>query len=145
MKKNYVVIDTNVLISAGIGQNNFPSKIFREIVFTNEIKICISAEILAEYEEVIVREKFAKYDGFKERATELVEGIKNIAVFFVPKIKLDILNDSDDNMFLEVALEAGANYIVTGNSKDFIMKEFRGTLILTPKEFYEEWVSERMI
>ena len=48
-------------------------------------------------------------------------------------------------MFLEVALEAGANYIVTGNSKDFIMKEFRGTLILTPKEFYEEWVSERMI
>jgi len=145
MKKNYVVIDTNVLISAGMGQNDFPSKIFREIVFTNEIKICISAEILAEYEEVIVREKFAKYDGFKERATELVEGIKNIAVFFVPKIKLDILNDSDDNMFLEVALEAGANYIVTGNSKDFIMKEFRGTLILTPKEFYEEWVSERMI
>jgi len=145
MKKNYVVIDTNVLISAGMGQNDFPSKIFREIVFTNEIKICISAEILAEYEEVIVREKFAKYDGFKERATELVEGIKKIAVFFVPKIKLDILNDSDDNMFLEVALEAGANYIVTGNSKDFIMKEFRGTLILTPKEFYEEWVSERMI
>jgi predicted nucleic acid-binding protein len=42
-------------------------------------------------------------------------------------------------MFIELAVEANANYIVSGNTNDFTFKEFRGISILTPKEFYEEW------
>lgn len=78
MRKNYIVIDTNVFISAIIGQNNFPRKIFDEIVLINEVKICLSAQVLAEYEEVSCRDKFSKFKGFKERALMLIEEIKKL-------------------------------------------------------------------
>lgn len=139
MKKNYIIIDTNVFISAIIGQNNFPRKIFDEIVLLNEMKICLSAQVLTEYQEVSCRDKFSKFKGFKERALTLIEKIKKIALFFEPQEKIVFLSDKDDDMFLELAVEANANYLVSGNTRDFTMKEFRGISILTPKEFYEEW------
>ena len=139
MRKNYVVIDTNVFISAIIGQINFPRKIFDEIVLTNEVKICLSKEVLEEYEEVAGRKKFAKFKGFEEKALELIEDIKRISIWFEPTEVIDVLTDKDDNMFIELAVEANANYIVSGNTNDFTFKEFRGISILTPKEFYEEW------
>lgn len=60
-------------------------------------------------------------------------------MFFEPREKIVFLADKDDDMFLELAVEAKANYLVSGNTKDFTMKDFRGISILTPKEFYEEW------
>ncbi|MFM9839675.1 MAG: putative toxin-antitoxin system toxin component, PIN family [Cyclobacteriaceae bacterium] len=139
MRKNYVVIDTNVFISSLIGQVGYSRKIFDEIVFTNEVKICLSKEVLAEYEEVAQREKFAKYDGFQEKALQLILAIKEIAFWFEPKEIIRELSDEDDNMFLELAVEADASYVVTGNTKDFGMEQFRGIWIVSPKEFYEKW------
>lgn len=109
------------------------------MVLTNEVKICLSKEVLEEYEEVAGRKKFAKFKGFEERALELIEDIKRISISFEPTEKIDILIDKDDNMFIELAVEANANYIVSGNTNDFTFKQFRGISILTPKEFYEEW------
>jgi len=37
MENNRVVIDTNVFISAVIGQFSYPYKIFDELVFTGEM------------------------------------------------------------------------------------------------------------
>lgn len=142
MRKNHVVIDTNVFISSIIGQTGFPRKIFDEIVLTGEVKICLSKEVWAEYEEVISRDKFSKIKGFKERADELLTAIKEIAFWFEPQEQIHILTDIDDDMFIELAVESDANYIVTGNTNDFIIREFRGIFILNPKEFYEEWLNE---
>lgn len=140
-----MVIDTNVFISAIIGQTGFPRKIFDEIVLANEVKICLSKEVLAEYQEVISRAKFAKIKGFSERAEEWLNAIKLIAYWFEPKESINILPDPDDDMFIELAIEADASYIVTGNTHDFILQEFRGILILSPKEFYEEWAKSLLI
>jgi uncharacterized protein len=142
VRKKHVVIDTNVFISSVIGQVGYSRKIFNEIIFTNEVKICLSKEILAKYEEVAQREKFRKYDGFHEKAFELITAIKEIAVWFDPKEVIRLLSDVDDNMFLELAVEADAGYLVTGNSQDFNMKQFRGIWVLSPKEFYEKWEAD---
>jgi uncharacterized protein len=139
VRKKHIVIDTNVFISSVIGQVGYPRKIFNEIVFTNEVKICLSKEVLAEYEEVAIREKFMKYNGFQEKAIELIGAIREIAVWFEPKEGIHELSDEDDNMFLELAVEADAEYIVTGNSKDFDRQHFRGIWIVSPKQFYEKW------
>lgn len=45
-------------------------------------------------------------------------------------------------MFIKLAVEANALYIVTGNSQDFVLSEFRGIMIRNPKAFYEEWTSQ---
>jgi uncharacterized protein len=139
MKKTNVVIDTNVFISSIIGQVGFSRKIFDEIILTGDVQICLSQEVLEEYEEVAARPRFQKYKGFVETALELIKAIKSIAIWFEPKEKIDILPDKDDNKFIELAVEAEAQYIVTGNTNDFLIKEFREILILTPKEFYEDW------
>jgi hypothetical protein len=57
---------------------------------------------------------------------------------------IDILPDKDDNKFIELAVEAFASYIVSGNTNDFIISEFRGIKIYTPKQFYEEWTQNEI-
>ncbi|MHB1688587.1 MAG: hypothetical protein ACYCVH_14635 [Ignavibacteriaceae bacterium] len=44
--------------------------------------------------------------------------------------------------FIELAVEVDAGYIVTGNTNDFTLKEFRGIKIYTPKEYYDELTSQ---
>ena len=58
MENNHVVVDTNVFISAVIGQFGYPYKVFDELVLTGEVVICFSAPLLKEYEAVSQRERF---------------------------------------------------------------------------------------
>ena len=143
MENNRVVIDTNVFISAIIGQFGYPYKIINEIVFTGEIVMCLSPQLLKEYEEVSGRERFAnKFPGFPERAKKLIKALKNIAIMVEPNEVITIISDEPDNRVLEVAVAANAQAIVTGNTSDFSFEEFRGIKIKSPKDFYEEWVNQ---
>ena len=67
MKKDLVVIDTNILISSLIGQAGYPRKIVEELILTGKIKMCASVDVYEEYEEVLQRERFKKYPGFQSR------------------------------------------------------------------------------
>ena len=40
-------------------------------------------------------------------------------------------------MILELAEECSANFIITGNSNDFIFSEYKQTKILSPKAYWE--------
>ncbi len=142
VKRNYVVIDTNVLIASIIGQSGYPQRIFDELVLTGEVKICLSQAVLEEYKEVTEREKFKKYPNFVAKAQGLIVALQKIAVFVEPTETIQVLPDEDDDKFLELAVAAQASYIVTGNTKDFPMSEFRGIKICTPKAFYEDWVNQ---
>ena len=51
--------------------------------------------------------------------------------------KVDIISDEPDNRLLELAETCSADYLVTGNIKDFTMHEYKGTKIVSPKEFFE--------
>ena len=59
------------------------------------------------------------------------------ARFYYPTVKLDILSDKDDNVILELAYESKADYIITGNTNDFTLSEFKGTKIISPKDYWE--------
>ena len=139
MENNRVVIDTNVLISAIIGKYNYPYKIFEEFILTGDFIICLSNELLKEYNEVTQREKFRKIEGFSTRAIKLIQQIVTIATFVELKEIITVIKDEPDNRLLELAVTAEARAIVTGNIKHFNFAEFRGIKIQTPKEFYEEF------
>lgn len=141
MKKSLIVIDTNVFISSIIGQLGYSRRIVDELILTSEVNICLSVEVFAEYDEVAKRERFAKYQNFHTKANELIIRIEEHALWFEPKERIKILSDEDDDKFLELAVEADAGYIVTGNRNHFVLTEFRAIKIYTPKEFYEEWMS----
>lgn len=132
-----IVIDTNVFISAIIGKYSYPYKIFNDLIATGEYQICMSYELFYEYKSVCKRSKFDKFQDFSIRADELLVTLKEIALFFNPKFRINVIKDDFDNRLLELAVESGANCIVTGNSNDFDFKEYKGIRILSPKELYE--------
>ncbi len=137
MKNNLAVIDTNILVSSLIGNTGYSRKIFDDLIVTGKIKMCISNPVFEEYLEVLQRDRFKKYQGFANASVILLNSVKKNGLWFEPKLAIDILEDKDDNKFIELAVEAGAAYIVTGNSNDFTIKTYEGISICSPKEFYE--------
>lgn len=131
-----VILDTNVLVSSLI-QRSSPFLVIQFIIKTKEIKLCISNSLWQEYDEVLSREKFMKYPFFVENAKDLLVDFKEKAENYFPTVILDILEDQSDNRFLELAETCNADYIITGNTKHFPMKEYKGTRIVSPREFWE--------
>ena len=131
-----IVIDTNVIISSLI-QKSYPYTIVNELFIDDKIEMCISEELMAEYYDVLRREKFARFHDFFSRAEALLVEIETKATMFNPKIRLNLISDADDNMVLELADECIADFVLTGNTTDFIFPTYKETKIVTPREYCE--------
>jgi putative PIN family toxin of toxin-antitoxin system len=134
-----IVVDTNVFVSALI-QRNYPFLILDEVLVNPSIQICLSDSVFEEYCEVLNRKKFSRFPDFVSNAQFILSEIYRIAIRFSPSISLDVLSDKDDNKFLELANESKAHYLITGNHRDFTIREFSGTKIISPKEYYLEYM-----
>jgi uncharacterized protein len=53
----WVVLDTNILVSALLQAQGLPARIFRMALAGTTAQLCVSGHIYAEYEEVIRRPK----------------------------------------------------------------------------------------
>ena len=142
MVNNRVVIDTNVFISASIGQYSFPYKIFHELVVTDKVQICLSDALIREYESVMSRDKFKKIPQFVIKAQQLIHVLKSIGLMFEPQNNINFIPDEADNRILELAVTAKAKVIVTGNTKHFNFERFEGIIIQSPKDFYVSFQNE---
>lgn len=113
-----VVIDTNIVIS-------ILSPISKHRAIFNSLKkddftLILSNEILLEYEEVISR----KY-GVVASSTfkKLLDVLPNVRIA-EPHFKWELMtNDKDDNKFVDAALAASADYIVTEDKHFNILKK----------------------
>ncbi|MBN1925670.1 MAG: putative toxin-antitoxin system toxin component, PIN family [Prolixibacteraceae bacterium] len=137
-----LIIDTNIIVSALIS-NSIPTKILYELVLTQKVETCLSDEVYKEYIEVMNRDKFSRYTNFKSKADIVLTRLREISKFYNPTEKLDILTDTRDNMFLELAAESSADYLITGNTLDFQISEFEYTRILTAREYWDFFDSNK--
>ncbi len=133
-----LILDTNVIVSALIS-NSIPTKILYELVLTQKAEICLSEEVFGEYVEVLNRGKFSKFANFKTKAEIVLNRLKEIAAFHQTHTKVEVLTDTSDNKFLELAAVSAADYLVTGNMLDFMITEFEYTRILTPRAYWENY------
>ncbi|WP_373497306.1 putative toxin-antitoxin system toxin component, PIN family [Aquiflexum sp.] len=131
-----IIVDTNVIVSLLI-QRSYPYKIIHDLFIDDKFLLCVSEELMLEYYEVISRPKFVRYTDFFGRAESLLADIETKAKKFEPRIKLDLISDKDDNMILELADECHADFIITGNTKDFTFPLYKKTKIVSPKEYWE--------
>ena len=131
-----VILDTNVLVSANI-QRSYPFFIVDRVFADPSLQLCISDVLFAEYVEVLNREKFAKFPDFHARAQMLLKDIETYSLNFSPTSKVDLLDDEPDNRLLELAEACNAAFLVTGNTRDFTMTNYRETKIISPKDFFE--------
>ncbi|MCM1498318.1 MAG: putative toxin-antitoxin system toxin component, PIN family [Clostridium sp.] len=126
----YAVIDTNVFISALLSKHSDAAtvKVLRAVL-DGRIVPLYHNEILAEYDEVLHREKF----HFKENSIQMVlTAVKEFGIEVFPQPTGEIFVDMDDLIFYEVAMEKRNDdaYLVTGNQKHYPIREF----IVTPNE-----------
>jgi len=125
-----LVIDTNVLVSAAIKPAGLQRTVFL-IAISKPARLYISHPILEEYSVVLARPDLRIRKGLR---LQLLELIKNHGHTVVPTRQLEATTDPADNMFLECADAARADYLVTGNQKHF-PRFWKKTKIVTPREF----------
>ena len=130
-----IVCDTNVLIS-GILFHGHSREILR-LSSRGIIQNFISPDILEEVEEVLLRPKFGlppeQVDGILQLFRDsfnLVEPIQKLSV---------VEADPDDDRILEVAHEAKAEYIVSGDHHLQDIKKWKSIRIVSPTEFMKKF------
>ena len=129
-----IVIDTNVIVSALIG-SGYPRQLLFDLVLGKKVIVCTSLETFAEYVEVLNRPKFVKYPEFVTKAEIVINKIEELSLKYIPSVKLDVIKDEPDNRFLEIGVTAKADYLITGNTNDFKLKEYAGMKIVSPEAY----------
>lgn len=127
-RKFKVVIDTNIFIS-GIFFGGNPLKILR-LWQRRKIELVISPELEAE----IIR-KLKAFDASEDLLTNWKEIIEENSMSVLPKAEPKLSRDPKDNFLLAAALEAKADYLITGDKDLLILGKIGKTKILKPSQF----------
>jgi len=130
--KYYVVLDTNVVVSALFNLASVPGIILREALAGCVIPL-LHEEILDEYNDVLRRPKF-KFD--RQDVEIVLAGLIKRGIFLDAPMVEEYVPDPDDEIFYAVVMGARQTidaYLVTGNIKHFPFKPY----VVTPKEMLD--------
>lgn len=125
-----LVIDTNVVVSAALKPEGLQRTVLL-LAITRPARLYVTAPILAEYRDVLSRPEFRIRKGLRQQLLQL---IARRAHKVQPARHLQVTSDPDDNVFLECADTARADYLVTGNLKYF-PRYWKNTKIISAREF----------
>lgn len=115
--KVYVVIDTNVVVSAMLTHNaDSPTRLLFSKVAEGQVVPMLNDSILEEYVEVLMRPKFQFAPKDINDVCRLFDlrGIK-----YVPESTGRYFIDPDDQIFYETYLMRDDAYLITGNLKHY--------------------------
>lgn len=138
LKKNkrkeeiYVVIDTNVIVSAFWSLNKITNpSILIDAFYKGKVVVLYNENILLEYLTVLNREKF-KFS--KEQIDIFSNAIKILGIHTkAVNIGTENFPDPKDLVFYEVKMSKEDSYLVTGNMKHFPQEP----KIVTPAEMVQ--------
>ena len=133
--KRYVVLDTNCLLRS-LSQRSQYYKVWEDFVMGRYV-LCVSNEILEEYEEIIS----SHMSSLAARiAVETILRANNV-VRVDAQFRFNLITaDIDDNKFVDCAIIANADYIVSEDSHFNVLKSipFPRVEVKRLREFYEE-------
>jgi len=131
-----VVIAANVFVSAILKPNSNPDKVI-DLVKQGRITLALSHDILAEIREVLLYPKIRK--ELKLTTKEIGEALAQIAqaaIITSGRVRLKAIeSDPDDNRYLECAVKAQADFIISGDRHLKDLKSFQGIKIVDPAIF----------
>lgn len=131
-----VVIDTNVLVSGFRSPSGNPALVIKA-VREGLICPCVSDGIFSEYPDVLRRSKF----GFAEdEVTALLSTIQEGGALFHPAAVPVTGPDPNDFMFMPCAMEAQAEYLVTGNRRHFPERFHGAARVVNARELIDRIV-----
>ncbi len=131
-----IVLDTNILIAI-IGRRS-PFRWIFDCIIEGKIVLCVSNEILFEYQEILT----------KKASAEVAQNVVNFITInpFTEKTEIYfnfglIKEDADDNKFVDCAIATNAICLVSNDRHFLVLKtvDFPKVIILKLTEFEEKY------
>ncbi|MCP4669902.1 MAG: putative toxin-antitoxin system toxin component, PIN family [Desulfobacula sp.] len=131
------VIDTNLFVSGLFAQKGYTYEL-QELWLTKAFELVVSDQILAEIKATLQKPYLHKelflYENEEDEIINLIR--ERAFVITQDHYKTDkIKKDPDDNKFLACALEAKADFIVSGDNHLLELKHYQGIQIVSAKIF----------
>jgi putative PIN family toxin of toxin-antitoxin system len=127
-----VVLDTNVLVSALLTPSGAPARVLEELLAQRSV-LLFDDRILHEYRRVLARKRFGFSSG---DVADLLEFLQQEGEQWAAPASDSKTSDPADQMFLDVALAASADALITGNRRHFPRPA--AARIWSPRQFVEE-------
>lgn len=126
-----VVIDTNILVSAVLRDRD-PELVIQFIVDHPEFEWVASQPILTEYKEVLSRRKFRLNQEVKGNWFNLLDEVLTLVEV---NTFIDFPVDPGDAMFLDCAITAEADFLITGDTDLLQGASLLNTAVVTVAQF----------
>lgn len=135
-----VVLDTNVLVQASLAPFG-PANGIIAFIFTGQVRPLFDERMLAEYEEVLTRPQFAFRRQVVERMIrQLRLAGELVTAYALPRDQARHLPDATDAAFIEVAISAKADVLISSNVRHFPSAACAGMPVLPPVTFLQTYV-----
>lgn len=130
----HIVLDTNVLLTCFSSRSKI--HLIWQSLRQGKFNLCVTTEILAEYEEVIAEHTNAELAAAVLDAILHLPNLRLITRYFKWNL---IAADPDDDKFVDCAIAAGADYLVTEDKHFKILEKipFPTVGLLGEKAFLE--------
>jgi putative PIN family toxin of toxin-antitoxin system len=127
-----IVFDASTLISAALKADSIPE---RAVLRAEEVDVfALSAAVDDEFAEVLNRPKFAHAIPVARR-DQMLRVLRDAAIWFDPAVRVNECRDAKDDKYLELALAAGAEIIVSSDDDLLVLHPWRGVRILNPADY----------
>ena len=124
-----IVVDTNALVSRLLLPNSIAGHAVRRIV--DEARLLVSDPLMEELARLLRREKFDRYVTLEDRQ-DFIRLLSQIAEPVPILRRIRVCRDPDDDMILELAVNGGADLVVTGDADLLGLGPFEGIPIIRP-------------
>ncbi len=139
MSSERFVFDTNTIVSAFLFESGKPGR--APDLVEERGYLLLSTETAQELSEVLEYERFDDYVD-RETRRELLFALLEEAEFVEVEEQIQESRDPDDDKFLELAVEAKAECIVSGDKDLLVLESIRGIPILTADEFLQRYAGD---
>lgn len=138
-----VTVDTNVLYQSLQSRRGASHAILR-LVRRGDVYIAVSVPVYQEYQDVLLRPRVLKETGLAREDMQAI--LDFIALVGIPT-PIDFLwrpnlRDETDNMFVELAVASGSEFLITRNRRHYAIGgalKFDSFSVVTPMEFLTQW------
>jgi putative PIN family toxin of toxin-antitoxin system len=130
------ILDANVLVSAMLTPKGHPAEILREWR-GGTFDLVISLSLLKEIQRVISYPKINKrLTQSNLEANEFLLGLAQFSIMVYEEPQIDVIKeDPSDNKYLACAQRGEVDFVVSGDQHLLKLQNYKGTRIVTPKEF----------
>ena len=130
------VLDVNLYVSGAIKRNGHPAQIIHR---SDEFTAVTSDAILRDLERVLHYDRIQKKFNLTEQGiAAYLSELRTVHQIIPGILHVNLVHaDPDDDEIIACALEAGADYIITGDPHLLSLKQYRQIRIVTPRVFLE--------